>query len=300
MTLTSVLSKLRDLNIEIRYLDGKLKINAPEGSLTPELTAELQRHKEELIVFFMDIAADDKAYEEIKPIAIEEDYALSHAQRRLWVLDQLQVGKISYNLSWLCRIDKNLNPEILGRVLQSLVARHESLRTVFVEVEGEPRQKILSVEESGFELDYKDLRADPRAIDRAKQIAQREAETPFDLSTGPLLRAKLLQVDTEGYYLLLTVHHIIVDGWSMELLSNEIHILYRSYVSGEAVLLPPLRIQYKDYTYWQERQLSGERLKGHRQYWMDQLSGELPVLELPTDYPRPSLPSLRGKTLEFT
>ncbi|MDN5217547.1 amino acid adenylation domain-containing protein, partial [Fulvivirgaceae bacterium BMA12] len=193
-----------------------------------------------------------------------------------------------------------LNPEILGRVLQSLVARHESLRTVFVEVEGEPRQKILSVEESGFELDYKDLRADPRAIDRAKQIAQREAETPFDLSTGPLLRAKLLQVDTEGYYLLLTVHHIIVDGWSMELLSNEIHILYRSYVSGEAVLLPPLRIQYKDYTYWQERQLSGERLKGHRQYWMDQLSGELPVLELPTDYPRPSLPSLRGKTLEFT
>ncbi|MDN5217505.1 AMP-binding protein, partial [Fulvivirgaceae bacterium BMA12] len=241
----------------------------------------------------------------VKPQAAH--YQLSFGQKRLWSISKFGEKTPACNLFFgflikgRSQVDKlALNPEILGRVLQSLVARHESLRTVFVEVEGEPRQKILSVEESGFELDYKDLRADPRAIDRVKQIAQREAETPFDLSTGPLLRAKLLQVDTEGYYLLLTVHHIIVDGWSMELLSNEIHILYRSYVSGEAVLLPPLRIQYKDYTYWQEQQLSGERLKGHRQYWMDQLSGELPVLELPTDYPRPSLPSLRGKTLEFT
>ncbi|MDN5217534.1 amino acid adenylation domain-containing protein, partial [Fulvivirgaceae bacterium BMA12] len=299
MTLTSILSKLRDLNIEIRYLDGKLKINAPEGSLTPELTAELQRHKEELIVFFMDIAADDKAYEEIKPIAIEEDYALSHAQRRLWVLDQLGSQQIAYNIPLAYRLEGSLSVASLRASFSSLVARHESLRTVFVDVEGEPRQKILPVEESGFELDYEDLRDDPHAVERAKRISEQMAGTAFNLSTGPLLRVKLLQIEETSYVFAMSMHHIVSDEWSMQVLFKEVLLLYNAYVSGESNPLRPLSIHYKDYAHWQMGQLSGERLRSDQSYWMDQLSGELPLLELPTDYRRPSVKTYNGDNVSL-
>ncbi|MDN5215552.1 condensation domain-containing protein, partial [Fulvivirgaceae bacterium BMA12] len=244
-------------------------------------------------------AQQREVYEEIEPVAIQEDYALSHGQRRLWVLDQLENQQGAYSRPIAYRLEGSVSVKSLRASFLSLVARHESLRTVFVVVEGEPRQKILSVEGSGFELDYEDLRDDPQAVERVKQISEQMAGTAFDLSTGPLLRVKLLQIEETSYVFVLSMHHIVSDEWSMQVLFKEVLLLYNAYVSGESNPLPPLSIHYKDYAHWQMGQLSGDRLRGDHSYWMDQLSGELPLLELPTDYPRPSVKTYNGNNVSL-
>ncbi|MDN5217546.1 condensation domain-containing protein, partial [Fulvivirgaceae bacterium BMA12] len=238
-------------------------------------------------------------YEAIVPVSYQDYYLVSHGQRRLWVLDQLDSQQLAHNISLAYGLEGSLSVASLRSSFSSLVGRHESLRTVFVVVEGEPRQKILSVEESGFELDYEDLRDDPQAVERAKQISEQMAGTAFDLSTGPLLRVKLLQIEETSYVFAMSMHHIVSDEWSMQVLFKEILLLYNAYVSGESNPLRPLSIHYKDYAHWQMGQLSGERLRSDQSYWMDQLSGELPLLELPTDYPRPSVKTYNGDNVSL-
>ncbi|MDN5217514.1 condensation domain-containing protein, partial [Fulvivirgaceae bacterium BMA12] len=244
-------------------------------------------------------AQQREVYEEIEPVAMQEDYALSHGQRRLWVLEQHQQDALAFNGLIAYRLEGSVSVRSLQSSFSSLVGRHESLRTVFVVVEGEPRQKILSVEGSGFELDYEDLRDDPQAVERAKQISEQMAGTAFDLSTGPLLRVKLLQIEETSYVFAMSMHHIVSDEWSMQVLFKEVLLLYNADVSGESNPLRPLSIHYKDYAHWQMGQLSGERLRSHHTYWMDQLSGELPLLELPTDYPRPSVKTYNGDNVSL-
>ncbi|MDN5217538.1 amino acid adenylation domain-containing protein, partial [Fulvivirgaceae bacterium BMA12] len=244
-------------------------------------------------------AQQREVYEEIEPIAKQEDYALSHGQRRLWVLDQLENQLGAYSRPIAYRLEGSVSVKSLRASFSSLLARHENLRTVFLVVKGEPRQKILSVEESGFELDYKDLRDDPQAVEHVKQISAQMAGTAFDLSTGPLLRVKLLQLSETSYVFAMSMHHIVSDEWSMQVLFKEVLLLYNADVSGESNPLRPLSIHYKDYAQWQMGQLSGDRLRSHHTYWMDQLSGELPLLELPTDYPRPSVKTYNGDNVSL-
>jgi amino acid adenylation domain-containing protein len=223
---------------------------------------------------------------------------LSFAQQRLWFLDQLEGGLTAYNLPSAHRLKGELNVEALRLALEFIARRHEALRTIFELAGGDPVQVIKDIEH--FELPLVDL-APFSPDDRETEISrlrQEEAECPFDLACDPMLRASLLQIEAVDHILLLTMHHIASDGWSMGIVWRELSAYYASFATGQEPEPPHLSIQYSDYAVWQRKQLNGERLKGLLQYWRGQLDGISP-LELPTDHPRPPVPTYRGALHEF-
>jgi Condensation domain len=190
-----------------------------------------------------------------------------------------------------------LNVDILEEAFRTLVERHESLRSTFLLVDGELRQKVNP--DVSFKIERADIsdREDKEGL--AFQLAAQEASEPFNFEECPLMRVKLIKLEEDRYLFLYTVHHIISDGWSMNVLVNEIFTLYGAYSRGEGNPLKPLRVQYKDYVAWQKEQLSGEQLEEHRRYWLTKLSGDLPVLNLQTDRPRPQMQSFGGDQYAF-
>ncbi|QJB31621.1 amino acid adenylation domain-containing protein [Chitinophaga oryzae] len=213
-------------------------------------------------------------------------YELSHAQRRLWILSQFPEGAVAYNICGAYRMSGPLDRDAFRQSLQAVVARHESLRTVFKTVDGMPVQQILDIAACGFHLEETDLRA---AAETVSSVVALEQTTAFDLSQGPLIRARLLRTGASEYVFVLTLHHIITDGWSMEVIVGEVLRLYEAYSNGEEAVLPPLRLQYKDYACWQQEQLQQESMAAHRAYWLSQLGGGIPRLNLPTDFARPAV-----------
>ena len=240
------------------------------------------------------------AYVQISLAPAAAHYAVSPAQRRLWVLDRMEALGAAYNIPALTLLDGALHIDALRQALTALVDRHEALRTTFMEVDGEPRQRIhQSAADIGFRLEVTDLREAANPIRRARTRALREIEIPFDLGRAPLLRARLYHLAEQRYLFLLTMHHIVSDGWSMDVLVRELLALYQAFAEGNANPLPPLRIQYKDYAHWQNERLARTEADRQRAYWVARLSGEIPVLALPTDQPRPALQSFRGAAHEF-
>ncbi len=237
-----------------------------------------------------------KEFAPIEPVEEAADYALSHAQQRLWVLHQLEESSVVYNVTGALLLEGNLNQEALIQSLQALVARHESLRTSFVSVAGEPRQKIEETAE--LQLEEVDLRQQEDPVSVAQDMVQAEGNHSFDLEKGPLFRVKLLKLSLTSHVLVVNLHHVICDGWSLGVLSRELGVLYHAVHQGESNPLPPLAIQYKDYSAWQTNWLAGEEARQSREYWHEQLSGELPILELPTDRPRPLVQTFAGSTFE--
>ncbi|OQX12204.1 MAG: hypothetical protein BWK80_43990, partial [Desulfobacteraceae bacterium IS3] len=234
------------------------------------------------------------AYSEIEAVPEQEDYEVSHSQRRLWILDRMEENFTAYNQSAGFLFKGDLNISALKRAVYTVCQRHESLRTSFVTVNGEPRQKIRAIPE--LEITELDLRDAENKDESAKGYAGKEANLPFDLEKGPLLRVKILRLYDDSRLLLLNIHHIICDGWSVVLFENEILTLYKSFTKGEPAHLPPLKIQYKDYSAWHNRLLESDNIRASQEYWHKKLSGELPVLNLPTDYPRPAALTYKGNT----
>jgi amino acid adenylation domain-containing protein len=212
----------------------------------------------------------------------------------LWFLDQLQPGSPFYNVPRTIRMRGALNVEALHQTLEALITRHESLRTTFATVGASPVQVITPT--LSLTLPVVDLSKLPESEHEAEAIrlAAEEAFRPFDLSRGPLVRATLLRLGAEDHVLLLTLHHIVSDGWSMGVLFREFAALYEAFSQGKPSPLGELPIQYADYAMWQREWLQGEVLEQQLSYWKERLSGELPVLELPTDRPRPAVQSFRG------
>ncbi|MBU8900903.1 amino acid adenylation domain-containing protein, partial [Corallococcus sp. M34] len=230
----------------------------------------------------------------LEPTSRESKLALSFAQQRLWLIDQLQPGSASYNLSIALRLHGSVNVEALRHTFEALTERHESLRTTFAEHHGEPVQHIHPP--SRWVLPITNLSAlpDPEREAEARRLAENEAWQPFNLAKGPLLRTALLRLGEEHHVLLLTMHHIVSDGWSMGILVREIAALYAALNTGTTPNLPPLPVQYADFATRQRQWLQGEALEAQLGYWKDQLAGAPSVLELPTDRPRPAVQSQRG------
>ncbi|HEU4559707.1 MAG TPA: condensation domain-containing protein, partial [Longimicrobium sp.] len=219
---------------------------------------------------------------------------LSFAQERLWFIDRLEPGSAVYNVPIAWHLGGALDERALERALGEVVRRHEALRTVFTEVDGSPVQVIASF--GGFALPVHDLSALPEA-ERAAQLRLRveeEAARPFDLSAGPLFRPALLRLAPEDHVLLLCMHHIVVDQWSLGVFRRELSALYAAYREGRESPLPVLAVQYADYAVWQRGQLAGEVLDRHLAYWKERLAGAPELLELPTDRPRPAVQTYRG------
>ena len=218
---------------------------------------------------------------------------LSFAQERMWFVHQLDPWSSAYSIPGALRLTGPLDRKAMERTLHDLVCRHEAFRTTFAVTDGEPVQVIAPYPASS--LDVIDLRELPRAEreSQAMQRIQEEARRPFDLTSGSLLRVCLLQIDDEEHILLFNMHHIISDAWSLGLLTDEVLRLYGGYASGRTVHLPPLPIQYADFAVWQRGWLRDESLEALLAHWRTQLDG-LQILELPTDYPRPTMQHHRG------
>ncbi|MCM3008271.1 plipastatin non-ribosomal peptide synthetase PpsC [Bacillus subtilis] len=229
----------------------------------------------------------DSPYEAIKPSEKQETYPVSSAQKRIYVLQQLEDGGTGYNMPAVLELEGKLNPERMDRAFKELIKRHESLRTAFEQdAGGDPVQRIH--DEVSFTLQTTVLG------DQTEQESAAAFIKPFDLSQAPLFRAQIVKVSDERHLLLVDMHHIISDGVSVNILIREFGELYNNRK------LPALRIQYKDYAVWQEGFKTGDAYKTQGAYWLKQLEGELPVLDLPADHARPPMRSFAGDKVSFT
>jgi amino acid adenylation domain-containing protein len=230
----------------------------------------------------------------IVPRHPDAEIPLSFSQERLWFLDQWDPGSSVYNIPFATRIKGDLQVEAFERSLNEIVRRHEALRTTFRAVNGQPRQIVAP--SLIVPLPLIDLRGLPDAEQAAEvqRLIAENAEHPFDLTSGPLLRAELLRLADREYMFLLDIHHIVFDGWSVGLFLRELTVLYDAFVHDQPSPLPELSIQYPDFAIWQREWLQGEVLQEQLAYWMRQLGGSLPVLELPGDRPRPPMMTYEG------
>lgn len=230
----------------------------------------------------------------IVPVAEMEYYDVSNAQRRLWILNKLKPDNTAYNMPGAYLLKGPLDAGALKGAFQALIERHESLRTVFIETNSAPMQKINT--KAYQVIGEIDLNSTINNETEAAEIARQEAMTPFDLSEGPLVRAKLISLGHERHVFIINMHHIISDAMSMQVIVDEIGALYSAFIRGEKNPLAPLRIQYKDYAAWQNTELHSSNMEQSKHYWHEKLGGELTALALPEDFPRPPVKTFNGAT----
>ena len=230
----------------------------------------------------------------IVPVARDKELPLSYAQERLWFIDQYDPNSTAYILPAAIRLSGRLNVEAFERSLAEIVRRHESLRTTFANMNGRPIQVIAP--ELHVPLSFSDLTAldEVERETAVKREAETEANTPFDLGAGSLVRVHLLRLEETEHVLLFTLHHIISDGWSMGVLVRELVTLYQAFDADQRSPLLEFPVQYADFAVWQREWQQGEFLEKQLAYWKSQLEGKPPVLNLPTDRPRPAIQSYRG------
>jgi len=226
-------------------------------------------------------------------------FPVSFAQQRLWFLSQLEPDNPSYNLPQILRLKGHLNVDALEQSINTIIARHESLRTTFKEVDGEPVQIVSGAHK--IKLGFADLSGLPESEreDEARRLAVSEVRRPFDLSRDYPLRAVLVRVNDEDHWLLLTMHHIASDGWSLGIFTRELTNIYEALATNHEISLSELPIQYPDFAEWQREWLQGEVLEEHLDYWLKSLAGAPAMLKLPTDHPRPAQQSFKGASIAF-
>jgi natural product biosynthesis luciferase-like monooxygenase protein/amino acid adenylation domain-containing protein len=235
----------------------------------------------------------------LTPVDRNSDLPLSYAQQRMWFLQQLKPESGAYNVPFGVRLSGELNKSALERSLNEIVRRHEVLRTHFVATDGNPVQVIRGeMEVEVEEIDLRDVAAEERKTE-GWRLLREESSRPFDLTRGPLLRAKLLRLEKWEHVLLVNMHHIVSDGWSKEIMAREFVRMYEAYAQGKESQLEKLKIQYADYAVWQRKWLEGDVLEDQLKYWRRQLAGGEP-LELPTDHARPGVMSQRGGSVRFS
>ncbi len=324
-TIAEFVSHLNSLDMQV-FVEGdrntsldeiRLRCSAPAGTLTAELRQELADRKAELIAYLHQEKAKDESFPPIlapadlhsadvqsRPFSTSsQTFPLSFAQQRLWFLYQLAPNNPFYNVPAAIRLTGRLDQAALEQSLREIVRRHAALRTTFTTLDGQPVQVVEPVAQ--VELAVVNLQTaevsnsatgtlrEPERI--SQQLATAEAQRPFNLTTDPLLRLTLLQFTPTESVLLLTLHHIVADGWSLGVLIRELGSLYTALVTGQTPALPPLPIQYTDFACWQREWLQGEVLEKQLAYWRKQLQ-DLPVLHLPADRPRPNVQTYRGAT----
>jgi amino acid adenylation domain-containing protein/non-ribosomal peptide synthase protein (TIGR01720 family) len=296
MKVAEFLSYLNSLEIKLWLEEEKLKYQAPQGAMTPEIKQEIGTRKPEILAFLRSAITPSKTFESvISPVARSEDLPLSFAQQRMWFIYQMDQQNSAYNEALTIRLTGRLNIDILEQTINAIIQRHESLRTTFPMVEGKPIQKIAPF------LKIKLLVVNLKDIPQ-EQIDKRiieELQKPFDLTQAPLLRCTLFDLGYENYILVNVFHHIIIDGWSKGILFKELSEFYQAFLSNSTVDLPELTIQYADFAVWQRQWLQGEILENQLNYWKKQLTAAPLLLELPTDKPRPANPNFRGHSISF-
>ena len=288
------------LGVRIWEEEGDLRYSAPVDVLTPALYAELVQRKAEVLKFLRETTAgaqpDDSA---IRPLPREGSLPLSSAQQRLWFLDQLEPNSLAYNVPAAYRLAGPLCMAALEQAINEIVHRHEVLRTTFTTADGEPVQFIAPFLHVPLRMTNLEALPIGEREPEALRLAAADGDSPFDLSRGPLLRTHLLRLQEEEHILVLTMHHIVTDGWSVGVFRRELAELYAAFSQGRPSPLSELPVQYADFAVWQRQWLQGGVLARGLAYWRDRLEGAA-ELELPSDRPRPALLTCDGARLAMS
>lgn len=294
------LKEIADKGIYIKYVDKKLKVLTDNGTIDGETLDQIKSNKEVLISYFKgktDVISDDSKLVSIPQVAKSTSYPLSSTQRRLWYLCQVEETSIAYNMPFQLVLQKEYHIPNFMKAIYKAVERHEILRTIFkYDEEGVLKQWIIPNDEFDFQVSYQDMRGDVDRQSVVQNYILKDTSAPFNLSDGPLIRAYIFQIEDEEYTLYYNMHHIIGDGWSLNVLTKDIIQIYEDLQNNRTSSLPELQIQYKDYANWQINQLESDISKKHQKYWLDTFSGELPQLNFPTDKKRPKLKTASGNT----
>jgi Condensation domain/TubC N-terminal docking domain len=302
MTTLELLATLRSKDVRLWVEGERLRYSA----LTPALRAQLAEAEVEILTLLRGVR--EHGHRPMLPVSRDGDLPLSFAQQRLWFLDQFEAGSVVYNITAAVRLTGPLKATVLEQSLNEIVRRHDVLRATFPTVDGQPYQVIcpaLPLRQAQGQLvtlSVVDLRELPE-VEReaeARRLATAEAQRPFDLARGPLVRTAVLQLGDEDHILLLTMHHIVSDSWSTGVLFQELSVLYEAFSTGSPSPLPELTLQYADFARWQRQWQQGEVLEQQLSYWKQRLGDTLPVLELPSDRPRPTKQTSRGATHSLT
>ncbi len=298
--MTYLIDKLYENNIQLS-LDGEdLQIGFDGDQVPADLLLEIKQNKAALIDYLSKYSRDQAGATSIKRSVEKESYRLSSAQLRMWALSQFEEELVAYNMPNSVVLNKSYDLQSFEKALYAAIDRHEILRTVFRENEaGEVRQWILSSETLGFQLQYKDFRTYENREAEIQSYIEEDAALPFDLKNGPLLRACLLHETDERLVFYYNMHHIIGDGWSFNVLFRDVLAFYEAFATGREAELPQLDIQYKDFSEWENEQFELPFYQTAKAYWLEKLSGTLPLLDLPSEKSRPGIKTNRGHKLAY-
>ncbi len=293
---------LRELGCRISADGDNLRLRKTKNDIPAELIQQIKINKTEILAFLN--TAKDQAVTSQKDIPKLPTNALkqlSFAQQRLWFLGQIENSNATYNMPMSLQLEGKLNVDALFESLAYVIDRHESLRMYFPTVEGQPKIRIKNIENFNI-LSVQDLSNldQPTQSIMVQTLINNHVQEPFNLKTGPLFKAKLLQLKDDQFILLLNMHHISSDGWSIGVFIRELCHAYLTFFQGQKPTLEPLPIQYSDFATWQRNWLQGEVLETQINYWKKQLKDAPPRLELPTDYPRPPIQSYKGSHYSHT
>lgn len=275
------------------WADGeRLRCSGPEAALSPDLTAEIRARKTDILNFLHLNQAQGTAIPQTIPARHDRSPPLSFAQRRMWLLEQMYPGTLLHHMRFVIEAHGQLEAGPLEMALNKVVSRHAVLRTRIQNEGGEPRQIVL--DDTAVAVSKLDMRATPPSEEAVKELITNETSRPFDLSREAPIRLTLLRLSDDRTILVFTLHHIASDGWSGEVLAGDLAAFYAEAVTGRPASLPPLPIQYGDFSAWQHVHLKGAALARHLDYWRTYLGTPPPVLRLPTDFIRPPVQSHGG------
>ena len=290
-----LLSILRNMKIQLSVLDGELKISAPKGTLTQELVSEIKKHKQQLIEIVSNVNND-------KPIGITRvdrtsELPLSFSQQRMWFLNQLEQSKGTYHIPFVLRIEGELNRDNLEYSINKIVKRHETLRTVFPVSNGSAKQKIL--DEYKCTTEYEDFSTSNKIdIESIKSLLKKKIVIPFNLATGPVFRSHLYKLGNRDHILVLVIHGIAADGWSADILFNELGYFYE-HEHFEDTALDKIDIQFADFAVWQREQFNKGLYNSQLEYWKKQLEGIPADFNFPYDYKIKDVHDFSGKRINY-
>lgn len=296
MSILDLMAELRKRDIQLRVDGAKLRVQAPEGSLTPDLLDALKQRKLDVIAFLKRATLPDHAVEgtAIEPVSRGQNLPLSWSQQRLWFLNQFERDSAAYNIPSFVLLKGDLDVAAFERCLREIVRRHEVLRTTIVSVNGEPSQVVSPSANISVPVINLEGLPEKEIEEKVHSIVAKESQYIFDLSKGPLLRATLLRAGESDHYLVFVVHHIAFDGWSAGVFVREMGALYGAFTEGKPSPLPELFIQYADFAYWQRHRHAGETIDNQLEYWKTKLSGQLQKLQLPFDFSHNETEKYRG------
>lgn len=300
MSLLELLDHLRGAQIQLRVDGDELVFEGPRSAVTSEILDALRLHKAEILGLLRGNPASSEVASVIRSDPERKTGPLSFAQQRLWFLDRLEPQRSTYHINWALHLEGPLDTAALERSLREIIRRHAVLRTVYGMIGEEPIQTVTAADRFALERTDLSLRPEGTRAVEARRLVDEEADRPFDLSRDLMLRARLLRIGPSEHVLILVLHHIAMDGWSIRVLRDELERLYAAFARGKVSPLPELPVQYIDFALWQRDHLRGEVLDRQLTYWKRQLKGMPAVLELPLDHPRPPVQRYRGRRQTWT